>query len=289
MTPTRPAARVPSGTMSHVASIRVGRIEVEVICEGYAPLPLTDEAPGHDVDWNGETARYPWAFHDAHAWAWHVHAFALHTSSGLVLVDTGAGPFGPWAPWVEEVGADAWSGLDRDAVRHVVLTHLHADHAGGAASADGGASFSNARYHVHPADWHHFLAHPVIRETDGRRYDARAAMAGLSERGAVSVEPLDHEIVPGVSVMHSPGHTPGHRSILVHDAGAVLLLTGDLLHVPLQVAHRGWLSSHDIDPMLGAASRRRLLFRAAAGEWRVGVSHFARPFGAVEGGAWRSV
>jgi glyoxylase-like metal-dependent hydrolase (beta-lactamase superfamily II) len=274
--------------MSHLASIRVGRIEVDVICEGYAPLPLADEAPGREVDWAGEALRFPWAFCDHHAWAWHVHAFVLHTSSGLVLVDTGVGAFGPWRPWSDEAGPPAWKGIERDSVRHVVLTHLHADHAGGTVLADGRASFPNARYHVHPADWHHFHARPAVRDADGRRYDARAAMAGLAEAGAVSVEPLDHEIVDGVSVLHTPGHTPGHRSILVRDAGEVLLLTGDLLHVPLQIAHPDWLSSHDVDAMLGAASRRRLVFRAAAGNWRVGVSHFARPFGTVEGGAWRS-
>lgn len=274
--------------MSHPSSIRVGRIEIEVICEGYASLSLADEAPGHEVDWAAEATRYPWAFHDERSWAWHVHAFVVHTPSGLVLVDTGVGTFGPWEPWVEEAGSGAWTGVDRAEVRHVVLTHLHADHAGGAAAADGRASFPNARYHVHPADWHHFQAHPAIREADGGRYDARAAMTGLAEAGAVSIEPLDHEIVDGVSVLHTPGHTPGHRSILVRDAGEVLLLTGDLLHVPIQVAHPDWSSSHDVDPMLGVASRRRLLFRAAAGGWRVGVSHFARPFGTVDVGAWRS-
>jgi glyoxylase-like metal-dependent hydrolase (beta-lactamase superfamily II) len=275
--------------LSHVASIRAGRIDVDVICEGYAPLPLDDEAPGRHVDWADEAVRHPWAFVDGRSWAWHVHAFVLHTSSGPVLVDTGVGTFGPWKPWAEEAVPDAWSGVERDAVRHVVLTHLHADHAGGAASADGGASFPNARYHVHPADWHHFLAHPAIREADGHRYDARAAMSGLAEAGSVSIEPLDHQIVDGVSVVHTPGHTPGHRSILVRDGGEVLLLTGDLLHVPFQVAHPEWSSSHDVDPMLGAASRRHLLFRAAAGAWRVGVSHFARPFGVVEDGSWRSI
>jgi glyoxylase-like metal-dependent hydrolase (beta-lactamase superfamily II) len=213
----------------------------------------------------------------------------LHTPVGIVLVDAGVGAFGPWMPWAEDTGPGAWKGLDPHDVRHVVLSHLHADHAGGAVRTDGSAVFPNARYHVHPADWHHFHAYPAVRAEDGHRYDARAAIAALAGTGAVSIEPLDHEIVQGVSVFHTPGHTPGHRSTLVRDGGEVLLLTGDLLHLPLQIAHPGWLSSHDVDPMLGAASRRRFLFRAAAAGWRVGVSHFARPFGTVNGGVWRSV
>jgi glyoxylase-like metal-dependent hydrolase (beta-lactamase superfamily II) len=268
--------------MSHVASLRVGTIGVDVICEGYAPLELDDEAPGHDVDWTAEAVRHPWAFHDERTWAWHVHAFVLRGSWGIVLVDTGVGAFGPIASWADRAGSAAWNGLDRDAVRHVVLTHLHADHAGGTVLPDGGASFANATYHVHPADWQHFAART------GHGYDARAAMAGLEAAGAVSIEPLDHDIVEGVEVLHTPGHTPGHRSVLVRDDGEVLLLTGDLLHLPIQIAHPRWASNHDVDPMLATASRRRLVFRAAAGGWRVGVSHFARPFGLVEAGAWRS-
>ncbi len=272
--------------MPHDASLTIGRLEVELICEGYAPLALAEELPDREVDWAGEVARFPWAFHDDGAWAWHVHAFVLHTSSGVVLVDTGVGAFGPWEPWAVRAGPDAWAGLDRAAVRDVVLTHLHADHAGGSV-LDGAAAFPNARYHVHPADWQHFQEHPAVRARDGARYDARAALSALADR--VSMRPLDHDLAGGVTLVHTPGHTPGHRSVLVRDGSEVLLLTGDLLHAPIQIAHPDWLSGHDVDPMLGAASRRRLVFRAADEGWRVGVSHFARPFGLVEGGLWRPV
>ncbi len=56
--------------------IRIGRVEVSVVCEGYAPLELSDEMPGAEVDWDAERARYPWAFVGEDAWPWHVHAFA---------------------------------------------------------------------------------------------------------------------------------------------------------------------------------------------------------------------
>jgi glyoxylase-like metal-dependent hydrolase (beta-lactamase superfamily II) len=65
-----------------------------------------------------------------------------------------------------------------------------------------------------------------------------------------------------------------------------LLLTGDLLHTPIQAAHPGWPSSHDEDPETGAASRAALLGRARDLGWRVAVSHFARPFGLVSTDGW---
>jgi glyoxylase-like metal-dependent hydrolase (beta-lactamase superfamily II) len=269
------------------ASLTLGRVEVSTLCEGFAPLPLADECPGQSVDWAAERSLYPWAFVDDDHWAWHVHAFLLRTPDGEVLVDTGVGAFGPWAPWAEAAGPEAWSGVDPGSVRDVVLTHLHADHAGGSVLGDGTPRFPNARYHVHPADWTYFDERSVIRPTDGGRYDARATMAGLAATGALSLDADDHEVSAGVRVVHTPGHTPGHRSVLVDGAAAgTLLLTGDLLHLPVQAAHPEWPSGHDEDPAAGSASRAAILGRARDAGWQVGVSHFARPFGRVSDGGW---
>ena len=65
-----------------------------------------------------------------------------------------------------------------------------------------------------------------------------------------------------------------------------MLLTGDLLHLPLQVAHPEWPSSHDVDPDTGAISRVSVLARAQGAGWHVAVSHFARPFGHVVADGW---
>jgi glyoxylase-like metal-dependent hydrolase (beta-lactamase superfamily II) len=99
----------------------------------------------------------------------------------------------------------------------------------------------------------------------------------------LDLDPEDHEVAPGVRVMHSPGHTPGHRSVLLADGSSTLLLTGDLLHLPIQAAHPEWPSNHDEEPERGVASRIRLLTRARNERWGVAVSHFGLPFGAVVG------
>jgi glyoxylase-like metal-dependent hydrolase (beta-lactamase superfamily II) len=159
--------------------------------------------------------------------------------------------------------------------------------------ADGAPRFPNARYHVHPADWAHFAGDPVIRRWDGQRYDARAALRAMARSGAVSLVADDHEVSPGVHAVHAPGHTPGHRCVVVEDRDETLLLAGDLLHSPIQVARPDWPSAHDVDADVGCRSRAGLLERAASGRWSVAISHFARPFGTVEaddrGKRWRSV
>jgi glyoxylase-like metal-dependent hydrolase (beta-lactamase superfamily II) len=268
--------------MSHVPTVRVGRIEVRTICEGFAPVALSEELPGVAVDWAAERHRHPWAFVDgADAWPWHVHAFVVTTPAGVVVIDTGLGPFPPYRPW-DEHHDDAWGEVDADEVRHVVLTHLHSDHAGGAVpQAD--PRFANAVHTVHPADWAYFSDRDQEEE-----YTARRRMQVLEERGALDLRPLDHDVVPGVYVRHTPGHTPGHRSVVVSDGDETLLLTGDLLHLPVQAVHAWDASSHDVDPLMGAGSRRLLLFDARDRGWRVGAGHFARPFGRVTEDGWVS-
>jgi glyoxylase-like metal-dependent hydrolase (beta-lactamase superfamily II) len=266
--------------MAHVEPVVVGRMRIETICEGFAALALAEESASLGADWAAERERRPWAFHDEVSWAWHVHAFVLRTPEGCVLVDTGVGGFGPYKPWVESY-AGAWSRVDPEEVGHVVLTHLHADHAGGTVGPDGSPRFPNAVYHLHPADWEHFT-----RDPDPDLYDARIAMEPIQVGGMLDLHADDHEVAPGIHVLHSPGHTPGHRSVLLRDGDETLLLTGDLLHLPIQADHPELPSSHDEDPELGAASRRVLLEQAARGTWEVAVPHFARPFGHVGPAGW---
>ncbi|MEO8293367.1 MAG: hypothetical protein ABI635_09525, partial [Actinomycetota bacterium] len=63
-------------------SLTLGRVAVRTVCEGFAPLPLSDECPDRAVDWTAERRTYPWAFVDEEHWAWHVHAFLLQTPAG---------------------------------------------------------------------------------------------------------------------------------------------------------------------------------------------------------------
>lgn len=265
--------------MTHVGPVTVGRFTVRTICEGFAALPLADELPGADIDWERERAAFPWAFHGTEAWAWHVHAFVVETPDAVVLIDTGTGSFGPYRPWAE-ADPDAWASLDVGDVRHVVLTHLHADHAGGVEESALVPRFANAAYHLHPSDLRHF------ESTHPDAYVAIRPAQRLEELGVLRTQDANHDVAPGIRVIHSPGHTPGHRAVLVRDGGEGLLLTGDLLHQPTHVANPTWPSSHDEDALLGVASRRLLLWRAYTHGWRVGVSHFAQPFGAVTDDGW---
>ena len=271
--------------MSHVEPFCVGPFEVSTVCQGFAPLDLADECPGRDVDWHAERERHPWAFHDDDSWAWHVHAFAVRGPDGTAMVDSGLGaypPFRPWGPGSGSTPDEAYASADVDPaqVQLVVLSHLHADHAGGTWAADS-PRFPNARYVLHEADLEFFTSSP-----DPDAYVAVDELRRIEALGMLDADPADREVMPGICVVHTPGHTPGHRSVLLEAGDESLLLTGDLVHVPVQAAHPTWLSSHDDDPETGAASRAAILGRAVTGAWLVGVQHFALPFGRVEDLGW---
>ena len=263
--------------------IRVGRLEVVPLCDGWAPLPLAEECPGRDVDWVEERRRFPWAFAGEDSWTWHVHAFVVRGAAGVVLVDAGIGTYRtPVFDVYGRIDAElAAARVDPVDIGHVIHTHLHADHAGGACTPDHAPRFPNAVHHVHEADWTYFAA-----SDDPEDFSAHGALALLHAAGMVHLSVEDGPVVPGIGAVHTPGHTPGHRSVIVSDGPDHLLLTGDLLHVPIQVAHPDWRSNHDEDPMLACASRSSWLERARAQGWRVGVSHFGQPFGTVEIDGW---
>jgi len=215
-----------------------------------------------------------------------VHGFVARGPWGVAAIDTGVGSYPPYRPWAGRSGRSAEAaydelGLETAEVGLVVLSHLHADHAGGVWAGER-PRFPNARVVLHEAD----LASFADRHEP---YAAVPEVQRLRELDLLDLDPADREVAAGLRVVHTPGHTPGHRSVVLEAGEDRVVITGDLLHIPIQAAHPEWPSSHDEESETGAASRAALLTRAAGEGWLVGVPHFARPFGRVDGASWRSM
>lgn len=169
-------------------------------------------------------------------------------------------------------------------VTTVVNTHLHFDHAGGNTyrDADGAVklSFPRARHFVQRGEWKY--AHRTNERT--RASYLPDNFQPVADAGRFTFLEGEAEVLPGVSVVLTPGHTPHHQSVLVRSGGETACFVADLIptmaHLPLP-----WIMGYDVEPLVTLESKRSLLRRAADERWLlVSVHDPTRPWGyAVEG------
>ncbi len=95
------------------------------------------------------------------------------------------------------------------------------------------------------------------------------------DTGLVDLVETDHRICDEVSLVPTPGHTPGHVSIRVVSDGEEGLITGDFMHHPCQIARPDWSSTADTDPDLARTTRQTMLTRLADTSLLVIGTHFA--------------
>lgn len=216
----------------------------------------------------------------------------IRAGKALILVDTGSGDkFQPTAGRLRDNLRAA--GIDPADITHVVLTHAHPDHAGGVLLPDGGLSFANAAYHISGVEWDFWMGPDPDARYPGLRDFVPGARRDLSAVADRLVRLRDgDEVVAGLRVLATPGHTPGHLSLeLAGDDG--LLITGDAItNVVVSFEHPGWRFGFDTDQDLGVATRRRLIDRAAAEKLRMLGYHWTSPGFAIaerHGAAYRHV
>jgi glyoxylase-like metal-dependent hydrolase (beta-lactamase superfamily II) len=215
-----------------------------------------------------------------------IGCYLVRSQSRTILIDTGYGD-GP----IESIGglrgqlmADLASKKVRpDEVDLVFLSHLHSDHVGWNTTLHDGQvrpTFPDARYVVHQADWHAFRK-PVVQARFSFPYIDRC-VESLDRLGMLDVIAEDHNLTSDVRVLHTPGHTPGHMSVLVASQGQRALIQGDVLIHPAQVTEPDWNCHFDMDWATATQTRKRLLDLVEADRMAVLSCHFPFPgFGQV--------
>lgn len=211
----------------------------------------------------------------------------LQSSDRVVLVDTGYG--GKLSEkqrrWMRAEEGDpllvslSEAGVQPEDVTDVVFSHLHYDHCGGASvcvaatSADGESlqaavpAFPLATHYVQQREWE--LAHDRSPELRGVYPQVNIeALEDVSWERAQG----EAEILPGVHVLPSPGHTAGHQCIVIRDERRVVAYLGDMTptthHFPTL-----WCTAYDVELLETRRSKMKILAQAAAEQWTVVLSH----------------
>jgi glyoxylase-like metal-dependent hydrolase (beta-lactamase superfamily II) len=160
-------------------------------------------------------------------------------------------------------------------VTDVILTHLHFDHAGGATRYENGRlvpTFPKAKYYVQSRNLE-TARHPNLRE---KASYFSANFEPLIEAGQLKIleGPRDN-LLPGISVMVSDGHTQGQQIVRVHgfkESDRSLLYCGDVVPTASHV-RRPWLMGYDLHPLLLMEEKLKFLSPAAQGHWYLFFEH----------------
>ena len=227
-----------------------------------------------------------------------IHTLLVETPTHKIIVDTGAGN-GKRRQWelFHELETGFLSRLDdacpRDEVDMVICTHLHTDHVGWNTQLVDGRwvpTYPNARYRFVRAEYDYWTKY-VNDALTADSYTKFAQQAiDVHEVYRDSIEPIieaglvdwvgpNQEVVPGVTLISTPGHTPGHVSILLESGDQTAVITGDLFHFQSQVARSDWSVQMDTAPSEAVETRRTFLERFADTSTLILASHFGTPTG----------
>ncbi|MFJ9413598.1 MBL fold metallo-hydrolase [Streptomyces sp. NPDC101227] len=278
-----------SKAQTDTQTIVLGDVEVIRVIEWQGPFaPARDIVPGSGAEVWQDNASWLAPDHwepDSDRFMCTLQTWVLRSGGRTVLIDTGVGngrerPGSPFHHWRGDfLGALARAGVRPQDVDVVVNTHIHGDHVGWntTGTEDGWQpTFPNAQYLMPAADDFHFGPDNAygrgVRETDRLIYED--SVAPIHRAGQVTLWEGAHRIDEHLTLESAPGHTPGSSVLRLASGSDRAVFVGDLLHSPVQILDPSCNSCFCLDPAQAAASRRRVLERAAEKKELVVPAHF---------------
>ncbi|HAO54283.1 MAG: MBL fold metallo-hydrolase [Pseudomonadales bacterium] len=229
-----------------------------------------------------------------------IHALVIEVGERRIIVDTCIGND-------KERSIPNWSNLQTnflkdmenigypvESIDTVLCTHLHVDHVGWNTRLVNGEwvpTFENARYLIGEDEWTYWDTNEDPTSYGNVMDDS---VRPVIEAGLVDLVSTSETIAPGIRLESTPGHTPGHVSVLLESRGEEAVITGDCIHHPCQITRTDWCSSADYDKDQGRATREKFLERLVETNVLVIGTHFATPTAGhirhyPEGGYWLDV
>jgi glyoxylase-like metal-dependent hydrolase (beta-lactamase superfamily II) len=174
-------------------------------------------------------------------------------------------------------------GVEPDEIDIVFLTHLHPDHVGWNVQWQGDdarLTFPKARYITSQADW--AMVEGILSANPAGAGYVREQLLPLQTQGVLALIEGETLLADGLYAIPTPGHTPGHMSLLVESGEERLLILGDAFYHPLQLAELSHHFATDADPATANSTRQSLLARIEAEDLIITACHFPYPgFGRV--------
>jgi len=263
--------------MAHLT--RVGDVEVLSLLD-VGEWKLGNFFPTVPADvWEEYRAIYPDALCDGNAICTSATAYAVRVSSSVILIDTGLGP-GPH----ERIGGQSGQLLDElkslgirpDDIEMVIITHMHRDHVGWNALPAGHGevtpTFPHAQYVLPKKDWDYYTQPDVLERSPHLQ-----GTVALYQKGLVDMADGEYAVNRYLTLLPTPGHTPGHQAVMITSNGERAAIIGDMAHTPPQVQETDWTASADADPELSRETRKRVFDRIEADHALLCAGHFPHP------------
>ncbi len=171
------------------------------------------------------------------------------------------------------------AGFPAESINSVLCTHLHFDHVGWNTKLVNGRwvpTFPQARYLFGKREYDHWVH---LRNTGGYHdfEHMHDAIDPVIEAGLVDFITPDYQVTDEVSLFPTPGHTPGHVSVLIRSRGEEAVITGDMMHHPIQLIDPQRHGNFDMDKDRGGRTRQQFVDRFSDKPTLVIGSHFAEP------------
>ena len=248
--------------------INVGNVEVLSVKDGFsAKRDPTATFPESAID---QWREYPEILDENDQVQSRYGSVVLRSEGKLILVDTGM-QTATGGDLLNDMRAKGAAPEDIDIV---FLTHLHPDHVGWNIDLSSGKpAFPNARYIAPRSDYEYWMQPDVLAAAE----HVQLHVVPLTELKLLDLFDEDYKVTDELITVSTPGHTPGHTSLMIASAGERAFVLGDVAHSPAQAHYTDWNPMFDIQPDISRPTRHRVIDMLESEGTLVSAGHFPDP------------
>ncbi|MEX0639191.1 MAG: MBL fold metallo-hydrolase [Balneolaceae bacterium] len=250
--------------------MKIGRFHIEQLSEGFFEIHSRGKICKVDPEWMTRTTPEESEKHPFHRIG--IDPILVTDGHHIILVDPGLGwgldHRSKWHNTSNVVTNLEIFDIQPDQVNFVILTHLHYDHSAGCSYVDSSLktcpTFPNATYMVQREEWEYALtlqAEKAVSDDSGGEYRLDELYKLVAEERVHFIEQKETELIPGVALIRTGGHTPGHQVVRITDGAREAWCPGDLIPSELNL-NRGALNRYHTDPVSASKFKGSILEEA---------------------------